>query len=161
MTSVFCERCKKRRAGKEKEISFYFRGIIVKIPKDRLLCAKCAEESWIEVFEENAKGIVEIVGKKIVVNWKLYLEKGGKQKELLNCILIGLEIFSLTAKGNWEIVAEEGTCLNPRLLSVGVPLYFTKEKDAKEYARLRFSHFWFQWELRQVSKVIPKHKVLK
>lgn len=165
MTKWLCCRCKKNQAGEYQDLSFVYLGLSVTIPKDGMTCADCAKELWIEEFEENAKEFIIISkGGKPRVNWPHYGEffaegRFSTQKEKLYYILVQLGILSLQPEGNWDIMADGPIGLNPRAyLSY---LYFTQKKDAIVFARLRFASTLYNWEIRQIGKVLKKDDVLK
>lgn len=165
MSKELCCKCKKNRAGEYKDISFNHLEMTVKISKDGLTCEKCARETWIENFEENAKEFILILyGGKAAVNWPSYHKhftegRFPDQKEKFHGILIDLGILSLQPEGNWEIVADGPVGLNPRAyLSY---LYFINKEDAIEFAKLQFPNTLYRWGIHLISQVIEKEEVLK
>jgi hypothetical protein len=156
-----CFICRKNRAGNPQYISFSHRGLSVKIFKDGLTCADCAKKRWIKDFEENAKEFVYVVDGKPKVNWFRYRERFDRgdfpnQEEKLHLILINIGILSGTAKGNWDLVAQGHICLNPKAFYDC--LYFTREEDVVEFARLEYSYAEYYWEIHHIDKVILQRR---
>ncbi len=55
-------------------------------------------------------------------------------------------------------MAESGIELNP---SAHLPVYFTRKKDAEDYARTKYRNTLYFWEIRHTDKVISKEEVCK
>lgn len=155
-----CFKCKKNIAGKPETISFTYKSLKVIVFKDGMTCAKCEEQRWIENFERNGRELISLEDSKIKVNWPLYSEAYSKDSaSRMNSILISLGILSLDARKGWNIVGTGEIGLNPRHL--GTYLYFSREEDVVSFAFLNHAGTTYPWEIRYISKVLGKEKVLR
>ncbi|MEK7567278.1 MAG: hypothetical protein AAB527_04070 [Patescibacteria group bacterium] len=95
------------------------------------------------------------------VNWRLYIDAFNKassfnrRPEFFNKILVSAGILSYQRKNNWMILSQE-ILLNP---SSAINLYFTRKKDAIDYARVELINASYFWEICQVTEVISSSAV--
>jgi hypothetical protein len=157
---IICFKCKKNIAGKSEVISFTYNNLKVTVLKDGMTCAKCEERRWIEDFERNGKKLIRLEKGRVKVDWPLYSEAYSKDEaSKLTSILISLGILSLDARKCWSIVGSGEIGLNPRHL--GTYLYFSREEDAVSFAFLNHADTTYAWEIRYISEVLSKEKVLR
>jgi len=157
---IICFKCKKNIAGKPETISFTYSNLKVTVFKDGITCAKCEEQRWTENFERNGRDLISLEEDKIKVNWSLYSEAYSKDNaSRMNSILISLGILSFDARKCWNIVGTGEIGLNPRYL--GTYLYFSREEDAVSFAFLNHAGTTYPWEIRYISEVLSKEKVLR
>lgn len=146
---MICGRCSgifKESEAEAREIVFTYLGMQVKTFKVGSLCNDCVQAEWIREFKDadiRKFTVIDLLNGKLKVNWQRYEEYfytgsgSGMHREYIersHHTLKELGIFSHEAKGNWEIVALGR--LNPRGYT-GQLYYFTNERDAIEFARLR------------------------
>lgn len=162
-----CYSCKKNIAGKPGRVEFEYKGLIFKVVKTGMECADCCKKEQIEEFEKFGKDLVKKKNGKIIVNWKLFCEKeifrsGTYSENIHNAmrdILMSLRILSLESNGNYGIIEWAGISLSPSTM-VG-PLFFTREEDAVEYAKIKYSRTLYDWEIRHTDKIIKKSDIVK
>ena len=158
--TIICFKCKKNTAGKPETISFKYNNLQVTVFKDGMTCSKCEEQRWIEDFEKNGRVLVSLEEGEIKVNWPLYSKAYSEDSaDRMTSILISLGIFSLDATKGWNIVGTGEISLNPRYL--GTSVYFKREEDAVSFAFLNHADTTYAWEIRYISKVLGKEKVLR
>ena len=154
-----CAKCKINPAEEFKLISFKHQGLKFRVLKQGGLCSECVKKEHIRDFDFYAKGLVDIKGKEVKINWDLFIKSMSKKQCILAGILLDIEIFSSSPQENWEIVVGLGPIgLNPR--ASGCYLYFVRKEDIIEYARLRFSNTQFNWQIRYIGEVIEKDNIL-
>ena len=155
-----CFRCKQNIAGKPENISFIYNGLKVTVFKDGMTCTECEKQRWIEDFERNGRELINLEDKKIIVDWSLYSEAYRKDStDKMTSILISLGIFSLYARECWNIVGTGEISLNPRYRVIC--LYFTRREDAVSFAFLNHADTTYAWEIRYISRILGKEKVLR
>lgn len=163
-----CAYCSMSNPGKFQNISFFYKEIKVTIFKGSQLCANCQMALWIKAFEEYGKKFIKLEDKRVMINWFSYFmvislhreEKKDDIENALNDILMSLGIFSYQPAGNWEIidnVKNEG--LNPK--THDFYLYFEREEDAIDFARLKFKNYPSEWEIRHIDIILSRRDVLK
>lgn len=165
MRKKLCFLCKEKEAGEPQNISFDYNGFGPTIFKNELTCAECTKQEWIEKFKKHGQNLVRLEKGEIKVNWKVFsaAQKGRdwlKRAETMIDILISLGILSSKSEGNWEIVNEEALGLNPRIHNRY--LFFRRQEDVLEFARLNFAFTIVNWEIRHIAdEVLKKERVLK
>lgn len=154
----FCCFCQKPITNDLMCIKFNYSGLAFRVFTFGLGCADCVIEREIEKFKKFGK-FVEIKEDKIFIDWEFFCEKEKCREETyseivyneMKLILLSLGIFSFNSYPNYAIVADGGIFLNPPC-SVEGWLYFTREVDAKEYAKIKYSNSHYGWEIRQIKK---------
>jgi hypothetical protein len=150
-----CIFCKKKGAGEAKNISFEYKGFRFSSFKDGSTCEACEKKDVIRRFEEFGRKFISSENGKIKVDWEFFSKAYWHEKDShLIRVLQDVGIFSYKAEGNWELVSP-GVCWLNLVKSAG-PLYFTREEDVVEFARLNYSYVLYHWEIRQIGKVIER-----
>ena len=160
MEKKTCCKCKQNKVKKRnKYITFTSRGMQIKVLRISELCDWCIKDEWLKNLKQDAQPdaqqFIRIINGKPWVNWEYYHKYFAMGdfyhlKERLHHLLINLDILSYQAKGNWEIVADGSTGLNPR--DQVFYLYFTQKEDALEFAHLEKTEDY--WEIHHIDKVI-------
>jgi hypothetical protein len=122
-------------------------------------CTECVKLECINDFKKYSKELISKEGNKPKINWPFYLKFCSEDRNPMAKVLISLGIFSLKSKGNWEIEAVGPIGLNPRV-NMGY-LYFTRQEDIVEFARLKYSNTLYGWEIRHISEILTKKEILK
>jgi hypothetical protein len=152
-----------------KEISFDYAGSKLRIFKGDSEFPADAIKKFKENFEEIGKEVIKFDEGSIRIDWSLFSHyynhvRSGTYSESraskINSLLIDLGIFSLISKGNWEIMSNGPIGLNPRSYS-NLELYFTRQEDVIEYARINYARTLYHWEIRHYDQVIGKNEALK
>lgn len=148
-----CIFCKKNKSGEAKKISFEYKGFKFSSFKDPSTCEECEKKEVIRRFETFGRKFISLENGKLKINWKFFSEAYWHERDNhLIRILQDMGIFSYNAEGNWELVSPGVCWLNP-VKSAG-PLYFTRQEDVVEFARLNYTKASYYWQIRQIGKVI-------
>jgi hypothetical protein len=123
-------------------------GLKVKTCKDAFCCQKCVEKEFAHLLDRHSDLVVYTYGKIITINWQVY-----KVTNDHNDLLLGLEVFSATATGNWEILKNDSIIVNPMFNNTR--LYFTDFERAKAYLKANFptGDYSLKFQLRQIAAV--------
>lgn len=99
----------------------------------------------------------------IRVNWKIFCEDNVNMYDILS----SLDIFSLAPENSYAIIFNAGgVILNPRSMLGIFVLFFTREEDAIEYARINLSGTLYYWSIihidhrKHTDKTLSKKEVL-
>jgi len=120
-------------------------------------------DNWIRDFERWEKDCVEGDGKKVLhfeegrlrIDWGAYSRVKHDQAKK-DQILRDIGIFSFSPVNNWEIVGSGHLNLNP--WNSSSILYFTREKDVIEYARLKCGRAMYAWHIQQIARIMPGYR---
>jgi hypothetical protein len=149
-TRKLCSRCSKNEVTPAGEIFFMLEksGLKVKICKDALCCQKCVEREFAHLLDRHSDLVVHTYGKIITINWQAYKDTND-QKDLL----LGLEVFSATATGNWEILKNNSIFVNP--MYNNTRLYFKDFEHSRAYLKAKFptGDYSLKFQLRQIAAV--------
>ncbi len=157
--------CRKNVAGGSQQINFEYDGFNFSVFKPGGTCFKCEKASTLKIFKKYGQKLVKLEGgHQVKVNWHGYLrvyQGGGSWAPIYTHILVDIGILSLIGEGNWEMYAN-GIGMNP-FSSGGIYLYFTREEDVVEYARLKGANTIFDWAVRKLNSIIVyrKYEVLR
>lgn len=140
------------------EIEFTYKGFHLVASKGGSECEDCSscKKFTIMALDEYGDDLI-VKTDELVIDWNFYLKEKNKRfskVEWLDDILVALGILSVCSENNWEIAGGGMTNMGPS------SYYFTRENDAREYARLKFSDTLWNWEIRHISKVIKKSDVI-
>ncbi len=153
-----CFLCKKNEAVGLKEISFMYEGIKFFFKEGPGTCEKCEKREAIRRFEEFGRKFISLKDGKLKIDWKFYSEAYWHERDgHLVRILEDLGIFSRKSEGNWELVTSGVCWLNP--IKFGSVLYFTREEDVIEFARLNYGRVSYPCSIRQIGKVLSVKKI--
>lgn len=159
-----CVECKENISGKPEDIEFVYNGMKFRVFKSGMECVECVKKQTIRNFKEFAQDFVSLLDDgSIKVDWSQYMKireerRSDERINRINDILYSLGVFSLSVKGNWEIVTDLSS-LNPRLFFMN--LYFVKKEDAIKYARLRWGGTLYSWQVRHIDEIISKEDIMK
>jgi hypothetical protein len=151
-----------------KEVSVDYAGSKFKIFKGDSESPADAIKKFIENFEEIGKEVIKFDKGSIRIDWSLFSHYynhvrsntfSESRTNKITSLLIDLGIFSLTSKGNWEIMSNGPIGLNPRS-HANFELYFTRQEDVVEYARINYARTLYHWEIRHYDQVIGKKEAL-
>ncbi len=155
-----CIYCKKKKAAEPKTVSFEYGGFKFFSFKDGSTCEECEKKEVIRRFNEFGRKFISLKDGKVKVNWKFYSRAYWKEGDnSLIRVLQDLGIFSFNSKGNWEIRADGSVSLNP--IKTAGTLYFTREEDVVEFARLNYLNTLYNWQIKQTGKVITRKEIEK
>ncbi len=155
-----CIYCKKKKAAEPKTVSFEYGGFKFFSFKDGSTCEECEKKEVIRRFNEFGRKFISLKDGKVKVNWKFFNEAHRHESDNhLIRILQDMGIFSYKSEGNWELVSP-GVCWLGPVKSGGV-LYFTREEDIVEFARLNYARAHYSCSIRQIGKVISREKFSK
>jgi hypothetical protein len=155
-----CYLCQRNEASDWKEMSFVYDGINFSPIKFPGTCEDCEKKNVIERFEKFGREFISLKDGKVKIDWKFFSEAYWHERDShLIRILQDMGIFSYKAEGNWELVSVGVCWLGP--VKTGGPLYFTREEDIKEFARLNYATVLYRWQIRQIGKVMSRREILK
>lgn len=156
--SMLCECGSGKEVKGYGKFSFSHKGFDLVATRMGSECDDCSfdRKCTIKAFDEYGDDLIIKTDANLVINWDFYLEEKSERfskVEFLSKILIALEILSVYSENNWEIASGVG--------NVGPSSYFfTRDEDARKYAKLKFSDTLWNWEIRHISEVIKKSDVL-
>jgi hypothetical protein len=132
-----CYGCGKEFPGRMREVSFDFQGALVKDHVPGLKCDECFKKEFVRRFETYASEIIKIENGHVSVDWEKFLDLGRKRirRDVIMQLLEGFGILSIYQLGGWRIDVGHGSA-NPRMLSTGTKMLFTRRNDARDYASL-------------------------
>jgi hypothetical protein len=135
-----CYGCGNEFPGRMREVRFEYQGIAVKDHVPGLKCDECFIKNFSRNFETYAGEVLKIENGELTVNWEqlLAVKKKRTHWDMILQLLEGFEILSIFWKGNWRIDVGHGSA-NPRMISTGTPMFFTRKRDAMDYAGIECS----------------------
>ena len=156
-----CYKCQSESGG-PMDIEFSHKGFKFSVFKSGMTCPDCEAEKYKELFDMlvEEEGFITGTPDNLEINWERYCNVRDTRgtKDHIGDLLGALGIFSLDAEGNWCIVTDGEISLNPP-----VPfgrIFFTRMKDAWDYACVKYANTQYGWELRHTNKVFSKNAVL-
>ena len=155
-----CYKCK-RESGGPKDIEFFHKGFKFSVFKSGMKCPDCEAEEYQELFDKLVEEEAFISGtpENLEINWDEFCNtRNDKTKDDMRDLLRALGIFSTYCSGNWCIVADGEINLNPSVPFAHV--FFTRVKDAVEYASREYANTLYGWEIRHIDEVLPMNVVL-
>lgn len=146
-------------AREPKMIEFDYQGFKFSVFKDGMTCFECEKKDAIRRFKRYGSEIVSIEKLEIKVDWRKYIAGYERDGNFYSHILRDINILTFSPQNNWEMDTG-GICMNP-ISKGGDYMYFTREEDIREYAKLRGSNTVYSWIIRRFGEVFSKSEVLK
>ena len=166
-----CVSCKERPAGKAGYTGFDYKDpkrILIhkfkfRIFKHGSFCSFCEEKKHIKKFNEHSRKLIISDIDSWIVDWQFYCQsrkdRGGRAGAL-DDILVSLDIMSVKAANNWNIVGDGNIGWNPYWHSSY--LYFTLLRYAKDFALANYGLSGNDdWEIHKIDEVMSKQDIVR
>ncbi len=160
MKETHC-RCGKEKIPEsmDKKVLFKYEGICFALSKFIDECPECAKEKAIRQFQTFGKKFIS-KKEKLEIDWNFYISTETENRDknsTLNGVLKNIGILSYNPRGNWNIT-DGISNINPS--DLGGSLYFTREKDARQYALLNYKGTSYNWWIQHIDKIISRKELV-
>lgn len=147
-----CLECEKPESKGKGRVEFIHEGLAVSIRRPGGTCLHCCRQDFLLRFRIYSNCIKYAEGKITEIDWKLF--QLVNDMDNISEFFLNLGIFSIDPVNCWQIMSEGVADLNPRYSSI--VMYFTNFTDAVSYAKERFLHTQYNWNLQKISEVCSR-----